>query len=202
MKAIGWALWISWQLLSLSLAVFGWFLLLPLAYFGAWHLRPGRSAHYPNRIIAAWAPEYIVPLTLLIAIPAGAALGWPFGVPAMTIVLGAALLGAWDNEEDGVTGAEWYRKAHADSPAWWLCYRWAALRNSTNNLRFLPGIFLVLDRKLITVTNRPSVTVVSHGWRQCVILHPRWLPKALRFGWRILPDAATGDYAWPVLEAD
>lgn len=202
MKALGWILWGSWQAVSLALAVFGWFLLLPLAVFGAWHLRPGHSRFYPNRTIAGWAPEYLIPLALFVSIVAGALIGPPLGIMAVALILPAALLGAWDNEEDGITGAEWYRKAHPNWPAWWVCYRWAALRNSTNNMRFLPGMFLVIDRSQIKVTNSPSVTVVSHGWRQCVIFHPGWLPKSIRFGWRILPDAATGDYSWPVLEAN
>ncbi len=45
----------------------------------------------------------------------------------------------WDNREDGVAPV-WYQKAH---PTWStprLVFTWAALRNSCNNLRYVPGV--------------------------------------------------------------
>jgi len=105
----------------------------------------------------------------------------------------------WDNEEDGVTGAAWYSAKHPTWPLWMRAYLWSAWRNSANNLRFLPGAFVVLDATKIVVRASASLTSVTHGWRQYVLIHPAWLPFVLRAGWLVRPEAATGDYAWPVV---
>lgn len=41
----------------------------------------------------------------------------------------------WGDDEDGVTGVSWYNDN--TMPSRWLAYRWIALRNNANNLRFV-----------------------------------------------------------------
>lgn len=41
------------------------------------------------------------------------------------------------NEEDGVTGAKWYRELHADWPDWKKAIMWSAFRNPANNMRWI-----------------------------------------------------------------
>lgn len=45
----------------------------------------------------------------------------------------------WDNEEDGVF-ADWYLKAHPERSEVTNAFIWTALRNSVNNLRYVPYI--------------------------------------------------------------
>lgn len=53
---------------------------------------------------------------------------------------GGWLTWLWGNEEDGVTGAVWYRRAHPEWSARKCAFMWSALRNPSNNMRFIPGI--------------------------------------------------------------
>ena len=39
----------------------------------------------------------------------------------------------WGNDEDGVVGPDWYNPLASR----WLAFKWSALRNPVNNLRFL-----------------------------------------------------------------
>jgi hypothetical protein len=60
---------------------------------------------------------------------------WPFGW----------LTWLWGNEEDGVTGPSWWlmRTGYATGTLGQRMrstFRWSALRNPSNNLRFIPGI--------------------------------------------------------------
>jgi len=204
MIVFGWLYWLAFQTVSLILAAIGAVAILPLAALHLWKIRPGRSRYYPNRSVAAW-PALEAGCAGFIA---GAALGAAATLPflfACAPILIAALIGAaagtfgvWNNEEDGVTGSEAYAQAHAKRPAWLNTYLWSAWRNAVDNLRFAPGAFFVIDRAKLAVRAGSSVTTVSHGWRQCLIVHPKWLPIAFRFGWLLRPDAATGDYAWPI----
>lgn len=43
----------------------------------------------------------------------------------------------WGNEEDGVTGATWYRALHADWSERKRAFFWSAFRNPANNPRFI-----------------------------------------------------------------
>ncbi len=42
----------------------------------------------------------------------------------------------WQNEEDGVIGPAWYNPGKTR----WLSFKWTALRNSVNNLRYVPRV--------------------------------------------------------------
>lgn len=51
----------------------------------------------------------------------------------------------WGNEQDGVTGANWFRMEHRNKSDRWCAFQWSALRNPCNNLRFVPIINPVID---------------------------------------------------------
>jgi hypothetical protein len=158
----GWFYWGAWQLLSLVATIVGIPVLLPLAYFGLWETRPGKSWLFPGINVAAWRG------------------GW--------------LTFLWDNEEDGVTGADWYRRIHGNRPAWLNAYLWSAWRNAANGMRWLPGAAFLVDKNQLSIRKTATGYVATHGWRQCVV----W--RGLRFGWLINLDADTGWRSWPVLE--
>ena len=91
----------------------------------------------------------------------------------------------WSNEEDGVAGGF--------LPSRVTAFEWCALRNSSNNLRCLPGAFFVCDSATLTFKDYSWGYVATQGWRQCVEWH------GIRFGWLIPRTASTGSPAWPVL---
>lgn len=123
-------LWLGYSLLALALDVIGLVLIALLSACHAWHWdfsrvyrddgRPladadkGRTGRHVTRWRGGW-------LTWL-----------------------------WGNEEDGVTGPVWWQQrtgVHGAYPMvgmyWhkaWSAYRWSALRNPSNNLRFIPII--------------------------------------------------------------
>ncbi len=55
----------------------------------------------------------------------------------VTAWVGGWLTFPWGNEEDGVTGADFYQKRFKPSHLWLCAYLWSAWRNSANNLRFV-----------------------------------------------------------------
>jgi hypothetical protein len=99
--------------------------------------------------IAAWAWFAMVQLIALLVTVLGWVLLIPFAAlrlwtmresryfPGRQIAVwrGGWLMWPFGNEEDGVTGAEFYRARFKDDR---LCaYLWSAWRNSANNLRFV-----------------------------------------------------------------
>lgn len=75
-----------------------------------------------------------------------------------------ALWWIYDNEEDGVLPT-WYHKAN---PTWSdsrIAFNWCARRNSTNNLRYVPGVSKVgrpFYRRTFTLLRRPMY--FQAGW--------------------------------------
>lgn len=120
---------VLWPLYLLVFAVFGvvgWVVLLPLSLCHAWHYRPSKVNQFRCKD----------------------------GADKLTAWWGGWLTWVWGNEEDGVIGPIWWRQrqgtdhhyTHAprDLSTWlaiaWSTYRWSALRNPVNNLRFIPGL--------------------------------------------------------------
>ena len=81
---------------------------------------------------------------------------WTFRIPGWVVVPLLAIARAWhlgadrkyhwpwfawiyDNEEDGVL-PDWYRTEHSTWPLWLVALIWCGFRNSTNNLRYVPGV--------------------------------------------------------------
>lgn len=100
----------------------------------------------------------------------------------------------WGNEEDGVTGAEWFHKANQTRTDVQIAFEWSALRNSANNMRLLPGAMAVLKKSDIIYRDTAHGFVATFGWRQCI----EW--RGFRIGWRITKAAEDGDYTWPIAE--
>lgn len=44
----------------------------------------------------------------------------------------------WGNEENGITGPDWWHTQNAGKPEWRIAFVWSAWRNPVNNLRFVP----------------------------------------------------------------
>jgi len=77
-----------------------------------------------------------------------------------TIQVWPALFWLWSNDEDGVL-AGWYGDLHHEWPLWLRAFMWTGLRNSVNNLRFVPGVSAV-GRPLWYWTNGKHY--VKAGW--------------------------------------
>lgn len=96
------------------------------------------------------------------------------------------------NDEDGVTGPDWYLP---DADPRWRAFVWSALRNSANGMRLLPGAFVVLEHAPTYREHRRGY-VATYGWRQCVTV--RIGGSRFRLGWLIPENAAAGYRAWPI----
>lgn len=71
--------------------------------------------------------------------------GSPYGEKVVTVWPGRWLTWLWGNEEDGVAGPVWYRARNPSWSRWRLSYFWAALRNPSNNMRFIPLINPIIN---------------------------------------------------------
>lgn len=54
----------------------------------------------------------------------------------------------WSNEEDGVTGHPGFQEKYVKWPRWGA-FVWSALRNPSNNLRFVKGLSLKIEPRLV-----------------------------------------------------
>jgi hypothetical protein len=102
----------------------------------------------------------------------------------------------WDNDEDGVVPT-WYRAEHPDWSFEKAAFRWSALRNSVNNLRYVRGVSGP-GRPLLYRTwtwNIPSI-----AWREWGVLsYPDSVSLEKRqFYWKAGWQPNTG---WPVISA-
>lgn len=105
----------------------------------------------------------------------------------------------WGNDEDGLA-ADWYDQQHQDWSPFRVMYTWSALRNSVNNLRFVPVLSPKLNPAQIGWWHSKSgnVIVCWQGWYVGIEtpwfhhgynvqpedgLHPGWIP-ATDFRWR------------------
>lgn len=79
--------------------------------------------------VIGWA--ILLPLAL-----AGAWISQPSRIYERPVLAwrGGWLTYLWGNDEDGVTGALWYRTMHGESR--WRAYLWSAWRNPVGNLRW------------------------------------------------------------------
>lgn len=118
----------------------------------------------------------------------------------------------WDNKEDGIFGATWFNKGVLDFKT---CYRWSAVRNPANNMRFMKLITVlhsdvkrtkiygdkeIPNPKLARERGRAiwHLTLVKPGllWR-----FSYWYIKAkpdnkhfrIRFGWKCTPEWIEGE---------
>jgi hypothetical protein len=167
--------------LSLLLDIVGLVLLVPLSAAHAW--RVTASTPYPGRLVESWR-------------------GWPLTWP-------------WGNEEDGVTGPPWWRvrmglPVTVNGP-WWRealsAYRWGALRNPSNNLRFVPLINPRIDPERIDWRTdeydyandyaRPQLVFWAFTWQGLYAgfrahIYFRGSLYRLWLGWKLKPEDAQG----------
>lgn len=105
----------------------------------------------------------------------------------------------WSNEEDGVLGPTWYHERH---PTWSgnrIAFFWSALRNPSNNMRFIPVINPVIEPKRIAFQEwHPALNVdVIYTWQG--IFSGLWVTFPLRghifrfwWGWKLHPEDVAG----------
>lgn len=105
----------------------------------------------------------------------------------------------WSNEENGIQGG-------IIGPMNSLSvYKWSALRNPVNNLRFiLPGASFLTKKKehsyYTTDTMSTTYTLtITNGWRQCIVFFYKGTPK-LRIGWLLHPSDGDDWRSWPVFQ--
>lgn len=57
----------------------------------------------------------------------------------------------WDNKEDGIYGPRWFNQSVTNFTT---CYKWSAIRNPANNMRFID---------LFNVTHKQGIKHIKHG---------------------------------------
>lgn len=108
----------------------------------------------------------------------------------------------WGNEEDGVTGPDWWAEQNADKPIERRAFIWSALRNPVNNLRFVPVIHPVIDPSRIRFIGNDDDPPYGTGEKRLQWAFTwqgifsgfalRWQATAkrhfsVRVGWKLLP---------------
>lgn len=194
--------WLLYGSFTVLLDLIGLALLLPLCACHAW--RQGFSRVYTND-----------------GTPLGAADENRVGRP-VDRWCGGWLTWLWGNEEDGVTGPVWWQRqtgvrgAYPMVGMWWQkalsAYRWSALRNPSNNLRFVPALNPVIQPALIQASNWTGVLwfgctcsaqYVRHGafaglWVRIYMQHRAY---RLLIGWKLQAQDSLGvedrDYRKP-----
>src|ERR1700737_789244 len=107
MKALGWAWFCIVQLIEAIFLLIGLLLLIPMAYFKLWVLKP--SPYFPGRIVTVWRGGWLM-------FPLG---NWEDGCTG----------------EASTQRAAEYASRYPDIRL--RAYMWSALRNPANNLRFI-----------------------------------------------------------------
>lgn len=118
----------------------------------------------------------------------------------------------WSNDEDGVTGHPEWQERYKDSPRWGA-FRWSAIRNPSNNLRFVKGLSFKIDparvgsvgnsadpakRMPVDAQPLPGVTKWAFTWQlpYAGVVYRRQLTDTrhfqIRLGWKLLPKDASG----------
>lgn len=123
---------------------------------------------------------------------------WMFPNNKVTAWRGGWLTFIWGNEEDGVTGAQWFLDQNADRPAWKNALIWAGVRNYADNMRLLPGASFLAKKADVTIKETATGYYAYTGWRSCYVF--KAFGKTYRIGWLLNNPATDGDRAWPVAE--
>lgn len=120
----------------------------------------------------------------------------------------------WSNEEDGVTGHPAWQEEYAGRERWGA-FRWSAIRNPSNNLRFVPLLSLVIDPARIqfvgntddpnpkySVDDNPLGIQWAFTWQGLYagLIWRRQINRdrhsQLRIGWKLLPRDRFGVPEW------
>jgi hypothetical protein len=125
------------------------------------------------------------------AVPLAIALRRPMRSPVNgnPIVNAPRWLWIWGNDEDGLDPI-WYAVIHPTWGAWRRMYTWAAIRNSVNNLRFLPGFGVrwYAEKCHSVEAGRFQLTWQDVRYRLVVSLKNGWVA----LGWKYEAAAARG----------
>lgn len=169
-------LWLAYSAVALVLDAIGLVILLPLSLAHAWKWRPSMFRQFRGLS----------------------------GGEFRTVWWGGWLTWLWGNEEDGVTGPLWWRQrtgAFLVGHHWkkaLSAYRWSALRNPTNNLRFIPWVNPVIDPERIDYINRLGdayqITLTWQGAFSGLLAVFKFRGAFWRFwwGWKLKPEDASG----------
>jgi hypothetical protein len=191
-------LWLAYSLVALALDILGLVWMLPACACHAWCVRG--SLVYKSKPGEGGAARVGQPLMRLVTAWRGGWLTW-----------------LWGNEEDGVTGPHWWwnRTCHGyarhNAPWWvsaWSAYRWSALRNPSNNMRFVPVINPVIDPARVrswewrkpypmTIAKVPRLVEAIYTWQgpyAGIRCHIEFRGGLYRFwwGWKLKPEDAQG----------
>lgn len=171
-------LWLAYSSVALVLDIIGLAIMVPLAACHAWHRRGSQV--------------------------------WPMDTPygrSVTTWHGGWLTWLWGNEEDGVVGPTWWRQRMRVGTGYpwswwresWSAYRWSALRNPSNNMRFIPGINPVIRPEAIRFREGhlgrwAYVYVTWQGPYSGIRAHISIGSTTFRFwwGWKLKPEDAQG----------
>lgn len=120
---------------------------------------------------------------------------------------GGWLTWIWGNEEDGISGPGWWKtRTNTDlAPgrslaAMWADFRWSALRNPSNNIRFIPVVNPVIDParvKYIRTLPGARTWRAEFTWQGIysgllVIFLFRGKSYRLWWGWKLKPEDRLG----------
>jgi len=191
-----WIYWGLWQLLSATYSFLGLFLLLPLAATHAWHERDSEAWMFKGCRVLAWNAAELGAVSVAAIVATLVWVPWPWLKIALGLLLAAgALLGVYDNEEDGVVPPVEVNGApyHPTWPAWLRAYAWSAVRNAANGMRWLPGAAFLINSSDLTIRR-----VQGGGYYAVASGRPCKCWKSFRIGWLINLDAATGWRSWPI----
>lgn len=107
----------------------------------------------------------------------------------------------WGNEENGIAGgsgnppAGWAEWAHVQEHYSTVIYKWSALRNPQNNLRYVPVLSPSYDSKLIkSRVWGDGNFLVTMGVYSSLLLKLKFRDRAFRFwiGWKLKPGDENG----------
>jgi hypothetical protein len=194
-------LWLAYSSVALVLDTVGLVIMVPLAGFQLWHVRGSKVYRQDGRRRDAYNRAR-----------------FPAGGRPVTAWHGGWLTWLWGNEEDGVTGPAWWWDrtcrgyARHNAPWWvsaWSAYRWSALRNPSNNMRFLPGINPVIRPEAVRSWTWEAQKLPAAGWPwpsllaaflawqgpySGILLNIAFRGRVFRFwwGWKLKPEDSQG----------
>lgn len=131
--------------------------------------------------------------------------------PERTIYTWPAWAWIWSNDEDGVKGSKEWQETHSER---WGAFLWTAIRNPSNNLRFVPFLNPIIDAKRIgywgnvddpnprySIEDNPLGLLWAFTWQlpfAGLIVRYQWATRhcQIRLGWKLLPRDKFGVPDW------
>jgi len=165
-------LWLAYTATALVLDVVG-LMLIPLMLAG-------------NRFVVRISDIWPIPTRVGGEVKGGLQVQWP------------RWAWLWSNEEDGVAGPTWYAARHPKWSGSKIAFFWSALRNPSNNMRFIPGINpVIVPKKIAYLEHHTETTSIVYTWQGIfsglLITFPI-RGRIFRFwwGWKLKPTDVAG----------